>query len=182
MSGAISWFLSDLEEHKTHKIFTFMYYIAPNFFSALTARSLWWWWILLKSFTFSDFSTKFLKRVLFILFLPWVLLLRTALSSTMLTLMSWSLSITWNMGRRLKITCQQESKQEQYNSSLLHQSTSTFVAPSCTNNMLEYWGCSRQRCSKWREEWRGRRRQRCRQSLWKIRGFSSRGLMSRCPW
>ena len=55
----------------------------------------------MKSFTFSDFSTKFLKRVLFILFLPWVLLLRTALSSTMLTLMSWSLSITWNMGRRL---------------------------------------------------------------------------------
>ena len=81
-----------------------------------------------------------------------------------------------------EITCQQESKQEQYNSSLLHQSTSTFVAPSCTNNMLEYWGCSRQRCSKWREEWRGRRLQRCRRSLWKIRGFSSRGLMSRCPW
>ena len=40
MSGAISWSLSDLEEHKTHKIFTFMYYIAPNFFSLNSSTSV----------------------------------------------------------------------------------------------------------------------------------------------
>ena len=47
------------------------------------------------NFTFSDFSTKFLNKVLFIFVLPWLLMLSTALSSSMLTLMSRSLSITW---------------------------------------------------------------------------------------
>ena len=50
-----------------------------------------------EKFTFSDFSTKFLNKVLFIFFLPWLVLPSTVLSSSMLTLMSWSLSITWNM-------------------------------------------------------------------------------------